>query len=69
MKRLGDRTPPEFRELTTDQSKRYVEEVLADPAFRDASSTKQLAEVMKRSKGSVNPKMVQEHLLRAQRNA
>lgn len=60
---------PEWTPLCVDKSKEYTDAVLADPAFREASLTKQLAEVMKRSKGSVNPRMVQEHLLAAQRQS
>ena len=56
---------PSFVELARDTSQEHVDAVLADPAFREASLTKQLAAVMKRSKGSVNPRTVRGLLLAA----
>ena len=44
------------------QSK-WVADVVADPAFRDAAIPNQLIEVMKRSRGSLNPHNVQAQLV------
>jgi hypothetical protein len=51
-----------FREMTLDQSEAFVDEILADPKFAGKSVDAQLAEIMRRSAGSVNPRTVKMRL-------
>lgn len=50
-----------------DRSTVWVNAVLADPAFCNAAVPNQLAEVMRRSFGNVNPKPVLDRLIAHQR--
>ena len=44
--------------LCVDRSQEYVDAVLSDPEWKNKSADKRLGEVMRRSKGSVNPRTV-----------